>query len=97
LADYDGDGHRDIVARENATGDLWLYPGESKRGYSSVQRVKIGNGAGGYTFFGLADYDGDDHQDIVLRENATGDLWLYPGESKRGYSNVQRVKIGNGW
>jgi hypothetical protein len=50
-----------------------------------------------YTSFGLADWDRDGHQDIVTRENATGNLWLYPGESKRGPGSVQRVQIGNGW
>jgi uncharacterized protein YktB (UPF0637 family) len=97
VADWDGDGHQDIVARENASGNLWLYPGESKRGYSSAQRVQIGNGWGGYTPLGVADWDGDGHQDIVARENTSGNVWLYPGEGKRGYSSAQRVQIGNGW
>lgn len=97
LADWDGDGHRDIVTRENASGNVWLYPGESKRGYGSAQRVQIGNGWIGYTFFGVADWDGDGRQDIVARENASGNVWLYPGENKRGYSSAPRVQIGNGW
>lgn len=97
IADYDRDGHQDVVARDNDTGHLWLYPGESRRGQSSVGRVQIGNGAMGYTSFGLADYDRDGHQDMVLRHDASGDGWLYPGESRRGYSYTQRVQIGNGW
>ncbi|WP_082219646.1 VCBS repeat-containing protein [Massilia sp. NR 4-1] len=97
LADWDGDGHADIITQENASGNLWLYPGESKRGYSSAPRVQIGNGWNGYSFFGVADWDHDGHQDIVVRENASGNLWLYPGESKRGYSSAPRVQIGNGW
>jgi uncharacterized protein YktB (UPF0637 family) len=97
LADYDGDGHRDIVARDDSSGDLWLYPGQSVRGYSTLGRYQIGNGWNEYTFAGLADYDGDGHQDIVARGDADGDLWLYPGESVRGYSSQQRVQIGNGW
>jgi len=95
LADWDGDGHQDIVARDS-TGLLWLYPGDSSRGYSQVDRVQIGNGWKGYTFAGLADWDSDGHQDIVARDS-TGLLWLYPGDSSRGYSQVDRVQIGNGW
>ena len=95
LADWDADGHQDIVARD-AAGLLWLYPGDSSRGYSQYQRVKIGNGWQGYTFAGLADWDADGHQDIIARD-AAGLLWLYPGDSSRGYSQYQRVKIGNGW
>ena len=97
IADYDRDGHQDVVGRDNDTGHLWLYPGESRRGQSSVGRVQIGNGAMGYTSFGLADYDRDGHQDMILRHDASGDGWLYPGDSRRGYSSTQRVKIGNGW
>ncbi|NBE99296.1 VCBS repeat-containing protein [Nonomuraea sp. KC401] len=46
---------------------------------------------------GAADWDGDGHQDIVAYAANTGLLWLYPGESKRGYSSQQRVQIGHGW
>jgi hypothetical protein len=97
VADWDRDGHQDLVTRQDATGDLWLYPGQSVRGYSSTQRVKIGNGWGGYTPFGVADWDRDGHQDLVTRQDGNGDLWLYPGQSVRGYSTLQRVQIGNGW
>lgn len=50
-----------------------------------------------YTPFGVEDYDRAGHQDIIARQDATADLWLYPGESRRGYSSTPRVKIGNGW
>ncbi|MEU1286932.1 trypsin-like serine protease, partial [Kitasatospora sp. NPDC005856] len=97
VADWDRDGHQDIIARNDASGDLLLYPGESSRGYSSAQPVRIGNGWQGFTPFGVADWDGDGHQDIVVRNDASGDLLLYPGESSRGYSSAQPVRIGNGW
>ncbi len=95
VADWDRDGHQDIVARDGG-GLLWLYPGQSKRGYSSATPVQIGNGWGGFTFAGIADWDRDGHQDIVAR-NSSGLLMLYPGQSRRGYSSVQPVQIGNGW
>ncbi|MFI5937274.1 FG-GAP repeat domain-containing protein [Actinoplanes sp. NPDC051494] len=96
VADWDRDGHQDIVAR-GTNGDLWLYPGQSKRGYSSANRVRIGNGWQAFTFAGVADWDRDGHQDIIARNNNDGNLWLYPGQSKRGYSSATPVKIGNGW
>ncbi|MBO9560319.1 MAG: VCBS repeat-containing protein [Caulobacter sp.] len=95
MGDWDHDGHLDLVAR-NAAGDLMLYPGESKRAYSQTQPIKIGNGWNGFTFFGMGDWDHDGHLDLVAR-NAAGDLMLYPGESKRAYSQTQPIKIGNGW
>ena len=97
LRDWDRDGHQDLVTRQDATGDLWLYPGESRRGYSSTQRVRIGNGWNGYSFYGMTDWDRDGHQDIITRNDSSGDLWLYPGQSRRGYSSIPGVKIGNGW
>ena len=96
IADWDRDGHADVLARNDVTSDLWLYPGESKRAYSAQDRVKIGNGWAGFTFAGVADWDGDGSQDIVAR-SAAGDLLLYPGQSIRGYSGVAPVQIGNGW
>jgi hypothetical protein len=95
--DWDGDGHQDLIVREDNTGLMWLYPGQSKRGYSTANRVQIGNGWFGYTPFGTADWDGDGHQDLIVREDNTGLMWLYPGQSKRGYSTANRVQIGNGW
>ena len=50
-----------------------------------------------FTPFDLADWDRDGHQDIVARDNTTGNLWLYRGQSARGYSSYARVQIGNGW
>ena len=97
IADWDRDGHQDLVARDNDTGYLWLYPGQSVRAMSSVPRVLIGWGWGGYSSFGIADWDRDGNQDIVTRYDSTGYLWLYPGQSLRGVSSAPRALIGWGW
>jgi hypothetical protein len=97
VADYDRDGSQDIVARDDGTSKLWLYPGQSTRGYSGLGRFEIGNGWNAMTFAGVADYDRDGKQDIVARDDGTGKLWLYPGQSTRGYSSFSRSEIGNGW
>jgi hypothetical protein len=96
VADWDRDGHQDIVARSNGTGELWLYPGQSRRGPSAAPRALIGSGFTGFTFAGLADWDRDGHQDLVARDSV-GVLWLYPGESTRSPSSQARVQIGSGW
>ncbi|MFF0312947.1 trypsin-like serine protease, partial [Streptosporangium sp. NPDC004379] len=83
--DWDRDGHQDLIARQDTTGDLLLYPGQSTRGYSTTQPVRIGNGWNGYSFFGATDWDRDGHQDLIARQDTTGDLLLYPGQSTRGY------------
>ena len=40
--DVNGDGRADLLARERATGYLWLYPGNGTGG--SLPRVRIGTG-----------------------------------------------------
>ena len=96
-ADWDRDGHQDIVTRNDTSGELMLYPGESVRRMSEVQPTVIGVGWKGYTPFGIADWDGDGHQDIVTRNDTSGDLMLYPGESSRSMSTTQPSRIGTDW
>ena len=45
------------------------------------------SGGGGYLYssFGLGDWNGDGHADVVARNNTTGDLWLYPGSGGGGF------------
>jgi hypothetical protein len=59
--------------------------------------VKIGNGWNGTTSFGATDWDRDGNQDILVRFDSNRELWLYPGQSVRGYSSATPVKIANGF
>jgi hypothetical protein len=97
VTDWDDDGNQDLIAKENSTGLLWLYPGNSTRGPSPVQRVEIGNGWGSRTIVGLADWDNDGKQDVLARDGVSGVLWLYPGRSVRGHGWDERVQLGTGW
>jgi len=95
LADWDHDGHIDIVARD-AVGDLYIYPGDSQRAFSSQPPTPIGTAWNGYTFAGIADGNQDGNQDIVTTDPA-GALWLYPGQSTRAPSALHPSPIGDGW
>jgi hypothetical protein len=88
-------GAQDILTRDG-TGALWLYLGQGVHEYRGLERVQIGNGWNGFTFAGLADWNGDGHQDIVARDS-TGLLWLYPGDGTPDYSSQPRVQISDGW
>jgi hypothetical protein len=98
LADWDRDGYVDVLARDGA-GLMWLYPGDGRRAPSTQGRVNLGNGWGGFTYFGTPDWDRDGAPDVVARDPSTGQLWLYPGTGRRvGYDgNPYRWEIGSGW
>ncbi len=96
-ADWDRDGHQDQLVRQESTGDLLLVPGQSRRSTSPVLPVKIGNGYQGYTSFGVADWDRDGHQDLLIRHDVSGDLFLQKGTSARGYSSGGMTQIGTGF
>ncbi|MCT9087767.1 FG-GAP-like repeat-containing protein [Streptomyces sp. ASQP_92] len=96
-ADFDGDGTKDIVGIEAATGKLWLYPGKGNG--TLGDRVQIGSGWGGMSGLAAADYTGDGKADLAAVENATGKLYVYPGSGAAGGMNTlgDRVQIGSGW
>lgn len=92
--DFNGDQRVDVLAREAATGFLWLYPGNGAGGW--LPRVRVG---GGWNIFNAlvapGDFDGDGAADVVARETATGRLWLYRGSGTGGW--LPRVLLGGGW
>lgn len=92
--DFDSNRTNDVIARTPGTGELWLYPGT---GNGSLQaRVKVGRGWNGMGLITSAgDFNGDGIPDVIARANATGELFMYPGNGSGGWN--QRVKIGTGW
>ena len=92
--DVDGDGALDVVAREAATGTLWLYRGNGFGGW--LPRVRVGSGWNSFTaIIGPGDFNGDQRVDLLARERSTGYLWLYPGNGSGGWR--PRVRVGTGW
>lgn len=92
--DFNGDQRVDVLAREAATGNLWLYPGNGTGGF--LPRVQAGNGWKIFNaLVGPGDMNNDGAADVLAREAATGDLWLYRGNGTGGW--FPRVKVGNGW
>ncbi|MEE1752890.1 FG-GAP repeat domain-containing protein [Streptomyces sp. SP18CS02] len=90
--DFTADGLPDLVARQTATGDLYLYAGTAGGGFNRVG--KIGNGWKSLTIVGAGDLNGDKHADLVAR-TTNGDLYRYYGTGKATIGGG--VKIGSGW
>ncbi|MFJ6522830.1 peptidase inhibitor family I36 protein [Streptomyces filamentosus] len=97
--DFTGDGKEDVIAREGATGKLWMYPGKGTTpGFGT--RLLIGTGGWNamtqLTAFG--DMNGDSLSDLLAVEKSTGKLWMYPGKGGTTPGLGSRVLIGaGGW
>ncbi|KRF05314.1 hypothetical protein ASH00_10525 [Arthrobacter sp. Soil782] len=91
--DFDGDQRVDLLARERATGALWLYRGNGSGGW--LPRVLVGSGWNSITaIIAPGDFSGDRTSDVLARD-AAGILWLYPGNGAGGW--LPRVRAGHGW
>jgi hypothetical protein len=92
--DFNGDGKNDILAREAATGILWLYPGTGTGNHGA--RVVIGTGWNSTSLITVVgDLDHDGAADVLARKNADDCLYMYGGKTTGGLKNG--VKIGCGW
>ncbi|MGI5401737.1 FG-GAP-like repeat-containing protein [Streptomyces sp. CA-135486] len=93
FGDLTGDARSDLIAVEQATGRLYLYPGTSTGTLGGRKLI----GASGWNVMnalvGVGDMNGDGRSDLYAREAATGKLWLYPGRSA---ALGGRVLVGSG-
>jgi hypothetical protein len=96
--DWDRDGYQDQVIRQESTGDLLLVRGEGRRSGSTIPPIKLGTGYQGYTSFGMTDWDRDGNQDLLVRHDVTGDVFLQAGTGVAKLYSVSTVtKIGTGF
>lgn len=90
--DFNGDRTADVLARD-ASGILWLYPGDGAAGW--LDRRQVGQGWNAMTALVTpGDFNGDGRSDLLARDSA-GVLWLYGGDGSGGW--LPRVQVGAGW
>jgi hypothetical protein len=92
--DWSGDGHADLIARDDA-GALLLYRGDGQGGFAS-SRTQIGSGFAPFTaMFAGGDFSGDRKPDILVRPQ-DGRLLMYRGDGDGGWVTGQGEQIGSG-
>ncbi|MGV9313719.1 FG-GAP repeat domain-containing protein, partial [Streptomyces sp. NPDC003691] len=89
--DFNADGLPDLVARQTATGDLYLFTG-TKAG-QLIRAGRIGTSWKGLKIVGAGDLNRDKRADLIAR-TANGDLYRYYGTGKGTISSG--TKIGSG-
>src|SRR5439155_20120315 len=77
IGDFDGDGNADIVWRNTSSGENYLYPMDGttiKPSEGFIRTVADTT----WQVAGIGDFDGDGKSDIVWRNSASGQNYLYP-------------------
>ncbi|MBG0567302.1 glycoside hydrolase domain-containing protein [Actinoplanes aureus] len=93
IGDFNRDGYPDMLASQTSNGNVYLYPGKKGAKFGTRKLLAKGNWNNRSEFTGAGDFNRDGYQDLVVKLNSTGDLYLYPGKSG-GFKT--RVKIGSG-
>jgi hypothetical protein len=87
VGDFNKDGYPDLTAIQGTS--LYLYPGKSGTALGARKLIGATVWGGRSEMAGVGDFNRDGYTDFVVRENATGILWLYAG-AKGG-------KVGTRW
>jgi hypothetical protein len=100
--DLNGDGHPDLIWRNNSTGQVaaWYMGGAGGNIYQSFGWLNSGN-LSGWTLVGVADFNGDGHPDLMWQSNTTGQVavWYMGGAQGNVYQSFGWLNSGNlsGW
>lgn len=100
ILDVTGDGVKDLIARDDATGVVWLYPGVAGGTFGDeTTRVQIGSGLDAATYpfvITKGDVTGDGHADIYA-VGASGGLYLSAGDASGGFGAPTLVSSDPAW
>ena len=72
--DFNGDGKSDILWRNDATGDNYLW---TMNGTSVASAAAVANAALAWKVAGSGDYNGDGKADVLWRNSSSGELYIW--------------------
>src|SRR5438046_3263244 len=95
--DFDGDCKSDILWRNSATGEDYLWLMNAQAIVSQGSLTTLGDPA--WQIQGTGDFDGDGKADILWRNAVTGEnyIWLMNGLSIASSGSVNFVDPTSGW
>ena len=98
VADFDGDGHPDLVWQDPATGQsqVWYLGGAQGTTYSGSAALSEPNS---WRIVGAADFDGNGHADLVWQDPATGmsQVWFMGGAQGATVIGAAVLSKSNAW
>jgi len=93
VPDVTGDGKADLLARNAATGDTEVRPGDGNGAFAAAVNT-FGSLAGHDLVTVAGDLDGDGRGDLVARDPGTGRLDAYLANGQAGFTVKQ---LGDSW
>jgi hypothetical protein len=101
-ADFNGDGHPDLVWQNDTTRQVavWYMGGPQGNTYQSFAWLNSGN-LPGWTVVGIADFNGDGHPDLIWQNDTTRQVavWYMGGAQGNIFQSFGWLNAGNlpGW
>jgi hypothetical protein len=97
-ADFNGDGHPDLVWQDPATGtsQVWFMGGAQGTTIDSTAGL---SGPNTWRIAGAADFDGDGHPDLIWQDPASGtsQVWLMSGAQGTTRIGAAALSLPNAW
>lgn len=97
-ADFNGDGHPDLIWQDPATGrsQVWFLSGTQGTTMTGAAGL---SGPNGWRIVGAADFNGDGHPDVIWQDPATGrsQVWFLGGAQGTTITGAAGLSGPNAW